>query len=258
MKLPLHEVEEFESQVAKMLDLLDYEYGSRKRDPEIDIPPALTETFRRCLVRSRGLPAIRELTEWVVGILGSKLPDEVLVQLYKAHDALLEGAESDTYNALEQAVLVTVSDIEYADLTLAEAVTLTCLVSKLVDLADHVVAGMSSDLSVRMNVVSPNPNIRDLASGQGELADLVDILARFFFIHRRMLPVPAAVTVQELRARIALTRRSGDLPGLVIALWAATNGHLATIGGAIGATLELMIAEYEKKRPFIEAELRIQ
>src|ERR1700690_886692 len=167
MQQQLHEVEQFETQVEQMLELLDYEYGLRKRDPEVDIPPSLTETFRRCIVRSRGVPAIRELAERAVDNLGQKLPDEALAQLYKAYKALLEGAESDTYNALELAALALVSDLDYADLSPAEAAAVSCLASKLIGLADHVVAGMPSDLSVRTNVISLNPNIWDLASGKG-------------------------------------------------------------------------------------------
>ncbi len=256
MQQQLHEVEQFESQVAQMLDLLDYEYGSRMRDPEIDVPPALTETFRRCIVRSRGVPAIRELAEWAVENIGDKLPDEAFIQLHTAYRALLDGAESDTFNALELAAMATVRDINYGQLTLTEVAATACLVSKLVALADHVVAGITSDLSARTNVVTATDKLWDLAQGEGELNDLVDLLARFFFLRRKSLGEPTTVSANQVWTLLAQARHSCDLPGFVVAIWAAINGHLVTLSETLEATLNAMIAERENKRPLIEAELQ--
>jgi hypothetical protein len=256
MQQQLHEVGEFESQVSQMLDLLDHEYGNRKRDSEIDIPPALTETYRRCVVRSRGIPAIRELAEWAVRVLGGNLPDEAVVQLYAAYKALADGAERDTFNALELAAMAIVRDINYGQLTLSEVAAAACLISKLVALADHVVAGITSDLSVRTNILVATDKLWDLARGEGALNDLVALLARFFFLRRKSLGQPATVSANQLWTQHLQARHSGDLPGFVLAIWAAINGHLVTLGDKLVAALDAMTAERENKRILIEAELQ--
>jgi hypothetical protein len=258
MQQQLQEVEQFENQVAQMLDLLDYEYGCKKRGPEVDIPPALAETYRRCIVQSRGVPAIRELTEWAIGILGSKLPDEACAQLFTAHKHLQERSEDGAYNALIAAIQATVLETPYADLTLTEAAAAACLVSTLMDMADLIVAGISADLSIRANAIKPTKDLWSLADGNGDLDALVEVLSRFFHIHGYKLGNPRDTTAEAIRALMEPDHQNGDLPGFMVAIWAATHGHLPALNESIVPRLAAMNAEYERKRPFIEAELNIQ
>lgn len=251
----LYQVELFEIQVVRALELQDYEFGCRDRDPEIDIPGLLSETYLRRVVMSRGRPAIRELTEWSVQTLGGKLPNETLVQLHLAYEALRRGADDNTHDALELASLSLVSDLDYQSLRLTEVAACACLSAKLTTLADHVVAGMSCDLRSRSNVIIPGDEVWGLISGDGELTDLVDILVRFFWLVGSALPEPQLVTVEQLRAQIVPRRDYGELPGFIAALWAATNGHLETLGNEIAAGLAVLTTEYELKRPMIEAQL---
>lgn len=248
-------VDLFETQVAHMLELQDYEYHCGDRDPEVQVAPHLSETYRRCVVQSRGVPAIRELTAWAVRTLGPKLSPEVPSKLQFAQEALRDGEESNAYDALELAALSMVQDLNYRDLILKEMAVCACFASKLIAIADHVVASISSDLDARCNVVTPGEGVWNLIGGDGVLGDLVDILVRFFWLTRAAMPEPQFATVEQIRAQITLRGHCGELPGFAVALWAATHGHLGTLGNEAAAGLAALARQYELKHSTIEAQL---
>lgn len=250
----LSEVTQFESDISHLLHILDYECGLGC-DPSIQVPPKLAEAYRRAVARSRGIPAIRALTEWAIGILGSRLPDESCVQMYMAYKQLQDGSEDGAYNALAAATRATVLETPYADLTLAQAAATACLVSTLMDIADRMVAGMTPDLSIRPNIIKATDELWVLASGDGDIEALANTLSRFYYLYGYRLGDPTNTTVESIRVLMAPDHQNGDLPGFVVALWAAARDHLRPLNDAIVSKLAVLNAEYEMKRPFIEAEL---
>jgi len=257
MQHELDAVQQFKSDVSSLLGILDYEYGLGF-DAAAKVPPQLTEAYRRALVRSRGLPAIRALTEWALGILGAKLPDEAGAQLYTAYEQLHGGSEDGAYDALTRATSATVLLTSYCDLSLTEAAAATCLVSASMDIADYMVAGMTCDLSIRCNVIEVSANVWALANGEGSIDGILGMLSRFFCLHDYKLGVPQDASIESIRSLLMPNHQNGDLPGFVIAMWAAEHGQLVTLNESITAAVTLKNAKYAMKRRFIEMELGLQ
>jgi len=126
------------------------------------------------------------------------------------------------------------------------------------DIADYMVAGMTCDLSIRSNVVEVTDKMWTLASGDGGVDGLLDVLSRFFYLYDYKLGDPKATTVESIRALMMPNHANGDLPGFVVATWAAEHGQLVTLNDSIVAEVTVMNAEYAMKQPFVEMELRLQ
>jgi len=200
--------------------------------PEREHLSELRET-RTKILQIQGKRALGALRKWAEHNLDVRLPDSCIAKFDVTIESLEEHRLKDAALQVTDAAKLLVRDAPYDSLLLQEAARIACLVSELIEFSDVFAAYRSHELTAHSRGAMADNVVGVVARHGGKIDDLVSLLTEVFYYYNDKLGVPEDVSLSELQSLLTDELQSADLPGIALALWAATHGHLVRFSNAI-------------------------
>ena len=227
-------VSRFRDAHNRYLELADYD---RHIDNSSRLPPQIVEQYRIGLIRACTLPVFSLLIDWACELLSESDAEGALDRIYKATEAIDNSKFDDAADLLEDAIHTIALEIEYDDLSLIEVSSIAWLMSELADLYERLTIRRDADYCERAFISIGRNQWARLSRNEGELTDLVPILAEVCSENSNVLGLPKDTTTDGVFKLIDGNPNPSYLVGIAIAYWAATHGHLVTLNDAVLSTM---------------------
>lgn len=210
----------------------EIEDAIEQQEPDQEHIKQLQENWRMFL-GIQGTRAICAIRDWANHSLEERLPEQFVAELDAAIELLKKRKMEDAYWQIVRSTKLLVRDVDYDSLSVQQVAVITCMVSELTEFSDAFIAYRSHEPTGHCRGVVAEHAVGAVASQGGGIEDFVSLLTEVFCDFGQNLGAPKDVSVSELRALLTNDIESANLPGVCLAIWAATHGHLLGLNDQI-------------------------
>ena len=231
---------------AKTTNLFnEIENAIEQQEPDQEHIKRLQENWRKFL-GIQGTRAICAIRNWAYDNLEASLPGPFVAELGAAIKLLKERKMEDAYWQIVGSTKLLVRDVDYDSLSVQKVAVITCLVSDLLEFSDSFIAYRSHEPTGHSRGVRADHAVEAVAKQGGRIEDLVSLLAEVFCDFGQELGEPKDISVSDLQSLLTNDIESANLPGICLAIWAATHGHLLGLNDQILAGVASLKSEQSK------------